>query len=165
MPRRPFNQACSIARTLEIVGERWSLLILRDMWVRGPRRFDQLQRNLTVARNILTDRLDTLIEGGVVERHLYQTKPDRYEYYLSETGKELVPALLALITWGDRHLAGKAGPPMILQHRGHDHLADPVTVCRVCGEEITINELEPVRGPGAPKRPARKPEAATRTSA
>ncbi|HEY4410626.1 MAG TPA: helix-turn-helix domain-containing protein [Acidimicrobiia bacterium] len=164
MPRRPFNQACSIARTLEIVGERWSLLVLRDMWVRGPRRFDQLQRNLTVARNILTDRLDTLIEGGVVERRLYQTKPDRYEYYLSEIGAELVPVLLSLVKWGDRHLAGKEGPPSLFRHKGHDHFADPVTVCRVCGDELTINELEPLPGPGAPKRPARKPAAARRSA-
>jgi DNA-binding HxlR family transcriptional regulator len=159
MPRRPFNQACSIARTLEIVGERWSLLVLRDMWIRGPRRFDQLQRNLTVARNILTDRLDTLVEGGVVERRLYQTKPDRYEYFLTEIGQELVPVLLSLVKWGDRHLAGKAGPPTLFQHKGHDHFADPVTVCRVCGDELTITELEPIPGPGTPKRPTRKPAA------
>jgi DNA-binding HxlR family transcriptional regulator len=164
MPRRSFNQACSIARTLEIVGERWSLLVLRDMWVRGPRRFEQLQRNLAVARNILTDRLDTLVEGGVVERRLYQTRPDRYEYFLSDIGQELVPALLSLLTWGDRHLSGKAGPPMLFQHRDHDHLADPMTVCRVCGDELTIGELEPVPGPGAPKRPARKPATTRKTA-
>src|SRR5581483_409358 len=165
MPRRSFNLTCSSARTLEIVGERWSLLVLRDMWARGPLRFDQLQRSLKVARNILTDRLDTLVEGGVVERRLYQTRPDRYQYYLSDTGKELVPALMLLLNWGDRHLAGRAGPPMLLHHRDHDHLADPVTVCRVCGDELNIETLEPVPGPGAPKRPARKPAAAGKAAA
>ena len=156
MPRRSFNQPCSLARTLEIVGERWSLLVLRDMWVRGPRRFDQLQRNLKVARNILTDRLQTLIEGGVVERRLYQSRPERYEYYLSEMGEELVPALFSLLNWGDRHLAGKAGPPMLFEHRDHNHLAAPMVVCRECGEELGMHDLEPKPGPGAPKRPARR---------
>jgi DNA-binding HxlR family transcriptional regulator len=164
VPRRSFNQACSIARTLEIVGERWSLLVLRDMWLRGPRRFDQLQRNLGVARNILTDRLETLVDGGVVERRLYQTRPDRYEYFLSDIGQELVPTLLSLLTWGDRHLSGTAGPPMLFQHRDHDHLAEPMTVCRVCREELTIGELEAVPGPGAPKRPARKPATTRKTA-
>lgn len=157
MPRRSFNQACSLARTLEIVGERWSLLVVRDMWIRGPRRFEQLQRNLLIARNILTDRLETLIEGGIVDRRLYQTGPERYEYFLTESGAELVPALLTFIGWGDRHLAGKAGPPVLFQHKDHDHLADPVTVCRACGEELGIDDLEAVPGPGSPKRPARKP--------
>jgi len=164
MPRRSFNLTCSIARTLEIVGERWSLLVVRDMWVLGPRRFDQLQRSLKVARNILTDRLDTLVEAGVVERRLYQSHPDRYEYFLSDIGQEFIPVLMSLMTWGDRHLAGRAGPPMLVQHRDHDHLAEPVTVCRVCGEELSVDKLEFAPGPGAPKRPARKP-AAPRKSA
>jgi DNA-binding HxlR family transcriptional regulator len=158
MPRRSFDLVCSLARSLEIVGERWSFLVLRDLWVLGPRQFDQLQRSLKIARNILTDRLETLVEGGVVERRLYQTRPERYEYSLSDVGEELVPVLHALTSWGDRHLSGKAGPPMLIQHRDHDHLAEPVTVCRACREELTMHELEVLPGPGAPKR-ARKPAA------
>lgn len=165
MPVRRFNQPCSIARTLEVVGERWSLLLLRDMWVRGPRRFDQLQRNNRIARNILSDRLDTLVSGGVVGRRLYQSGPDRYEYFLTEMGEELVPTLLSLVAWGDRHTAGEAGPPMLFQHRDHDHMVDPVTVCRHCGDELTMHDLEPVPGPGAPRRPARSPKPAAARSA
>jgi len=157
MPRRDFGLVCSLARSLEIVGERWSMLVLRDLWVVGPMRFDQLQRSLKIARNILTDRLETLIEGGVVERRLYQTRPDRYEYLLTEVGQEFVPVLALITRWGDRHFS-PAGAPYIFRHKDHDHAADPVTVCRQCGEELTIDELEVLPGPGAPKR-ARRPRA------
>jgi DNA-binding HxlR family transcriptional regulator len=147
VPRRSYHQTCSLARALEIVGERWTLLILRDMWISGPRQFDKLQRHLKVARNILTDRLDTLVEGGVVERRLYQTRPDRYEYLLSAAGEELVPALLSIVAWGDRHLAGPEGPPMLFDHG--DHPVDPVTVCATCGEPVAMRGLTPVPGPGS----------------
>ena len=167
MPRRSFDLVCSLARSLEVVGERWSFLVLRDLWVIGPRRFDQLQRSLKIARNILTDRLDTLVEGGVVERRLYQTRPDRYEYLLTPMGEELVPALLLITNWGDRHFSPQ-GEPYLFRHKDHDHLADPVTVCRHCGEELTIRELEIAPGPGQPKRPQRarrQPTRATQASA
>jgi DNA-binding HxlR family transcriptional regulator len=155
MPRRSFNQPCSLARTLEIVGERWSLLIVRDMWVRGPRKFEQLQRNNRIARNILTDRLETLVEGGIVERKLYQTRPDRYEYQLTETGRELVPTLLSLVSFGDRHLAGDAGPPLLIHHGDKGHPADPMVTCRHCGEELTMQDLVTEPGPGMPRRAPR----------
>jgi DNA-binding HxlR family transcriptional regulator len=136
-----------LARTLELVGERWSFLILRDLWVRGPRKFGQLQRNVNVARNVLSKRLRTLMAGGVVDRRLYHARPERYEYFLTEVGEELVPTLFNLLSWGDRHLAGEAGPPMLLRHRHHDHFADPVTVCRRCGDELTTESVHPVAAP------------------
>lgn len=156
MPRRSFELTCSLARSLEIVGERWSFLVLRDLWVLGPRRFDQLQRGLKIARNILADRLETLIEGGVVERRLYQTRPDRYEYVLTKVGEELVPVMHMISAWGDRHVSGASNAPMVFRHKDRDHLADPVTVCRCCREELSIDELEPLPGPGAPKRVRRQ---------
>ena len=130
-----------LAETLELVGERWSFLILRDLWVRGPRRFGQLQRNLLVARNILSSRLQKLVAGGVVGRRLYQDHPERYHYFLTDVGEELVPTLYNLLSWGDRHLAGEAGPPMLFRHRHHDHFAEPVTVCRQCGGELSPSSL------------------------
>jgi DNA-binding HxlR family transcriptional regulator len=130
-----------LAETLELVGERWTFLILRDLWIRGPRKFGQLQRNVSVARNILSNRLRKLVEGGIVDRRLYQSGPERYEYLLTAVGQELVPALLNVLVWGDRHLSGDAGPPMLFRHRDHDHVADPVTVCRDCGQELTSKSV------------------------
>lgn len=133
-----------LAQTLKVVGERWSFLILRDLWVLGPRRFGQLQRSLRIARNVLTRRLQTLMAGGVVDRAVYQEHPPRYDYFLTPEGEGLVPTLILLAIWGDRHLSGPAGPPMLLRHRNHGHLADPITVCRHCGEELTIHTLEAI---------------------
>jgi hypothetical protein len=117
-----------------------------------------LQRNLLVARNILSARLGKLMAGGVVDRRLYQAHPERYQYFLTGTGEELVPALYNLLSWGDRHLAGDAGPPMLFRHRHHDHFAEPVTVCRLCGGELTPSSLRAVAGPEEPAtdRPSRR---------
>jgi len=141
----PDGEADLLAQTLNVLGERWSFLILRDLWVRGPRRFGQLLRNLQISRNILARRLGTLLDAGVIGRRPYQQHPPRYDYFLTDAGGELVPTLLFLLGWGDRYLAGAAGPPMLFQHRGHEHLADPMTVCRLCGEELTVGVLEPSR--------------------
>src|SRR3982751_3153860 len=94
---------CSIARTLDIVGERWTLLILRDAF-NDVRRFEDFAAGLPVARNILTDRLQTLVAHGILERRRYQERPPRYEYRLTAKGMELYPVLIALLQWGDRHL-------------------------------------------------------------
>ena len=108
------GQNCSIARTLELVGERWSLLIIRDAF-RGLRRFDQFQVSLGIATNVLSSRLESLVEAGILERVRYQQRPDRYEYFLTGMGRDLRVPLLAIMDWGDRHLA-PAGPPVILNH-------------------------------------------------
>ena len=97
------GQDCSIARTLEIVGERWTLLIVRDAF-RGIRRFDDFQANLGVSRNVLTERLARLVEAGVLERVRYQERPERFEYVLTAKGRELRLALAALRQWGDKHV-------------------------------------------------------------
>src|SRR5207248_2119574 len=105
------GQNCSIARALEVVGERWTLLIVRDVFL-GVRRFDALQENLGVARNVLTDRLNRLVEEGIVERVRYSERPERYEYRLTRKGRELEIALIGLRQWGDKYVSEK--PPRLL---------------------------------------------------
>ena len=126
---------CSVARTLEVVGEWWSLLVLRDAF-KGVRRFDDFQRSLGIARNILADRLLTLVEQGVLERRLYQERPDRYEYRLTEKGRDLYPVIVSLMRWGDRWAADEIGPPIVLTHKdcGHDVL--PEMTCPECHEPV-----------------------------
>ena len=109
------NDRCSIARSLEIVGERWALLILREVFL-GIRRFDQMQQHLGIARNILADRLRTLVDHGILEQRLYQERPPRSEYRLTEKGIDLYPALMMLMAWGDKHLTGSRGPALALEH-------------------------------------------------
>src|SRR5919204_2812647 len=102
---------CSIARAMEILGERWTFLILREAFY-GVRRFSDMQRNLGIARNILSTRLQTLVNAGIFERKLYQEEPERYEYRLTQAGPDLYPAIVTLMRWGDEHLAGELGPPV-----------------------------------------------------
>jgi DNA-binding HxlR family transcriptional regulator len=113
------SRTCSIARTLEILGERWTVLVLRDLF-NGVHRFEDLQRHLNVARDVLAKRLNTLVEAGVVDRVAYQEAGARrrHEYRLTPAGRELRPALVALMDWGDKHLADPDGPPMVLEHVG-----------------------------------------------
>src|SRR5256714_8744497 len=111
MQRTNFRElaACSIARTLDVIGEPWSPLILRDVWA-GFSRFEQLQADLGISRKVLTERLNHLVDAGVLERRPYDNRP-RYEYHLTEKGLELFDVLMVMTTWGDKWLAGKAGPP------------------------------------------------------
>src|SRR3954471_9841647 len=115
--RRYDDQVCSIARSLEIVGERWTLLVLREAFL-GTRRFDDFQRSLGIARNVLTERLARLVDEGVLEGRRYQERPERYEYRLTEKGIELWPVMVHLLQWGDHHYPDEAGPPRVLTHRG-----------------------------------------------
>jgi len=134
---------CSIGRAMELLGERWTFLILREaFW--GVRRFTELQRNLGIARNILSNRLQTLVGAGILERRLYQADPERYEYRLSEMGRDLYPAFVAIKRWGDKHLAPGTTRPLVLRHScGHD--ADPHMTCSHCGEAIDARDVTPVR--------------------
>jgi DNA-binding HxlR family transcriptional regulator len=141
------GQVCSVARTLEVIGERWTILIIRDA-IRGKRRFDEFQASLGVARNILTVRLSRLCEAGILERQLYQEHPERYEYVLTAAGRELWPVLVALMGWGDRHLATQ-GPPLLLRHRGCGGLASAAVVCDTCGTQLELTDVEQAPGPGS----------------
>ena len=137
---------CSIFHTLTLLGDRWTLMVLREAFM-GVRRFTDMQRDLGVARNVLTDRLNHLVDAGVLERRQYQERPVRSEYRLTEMGKELQPAILALMQWGDRHLAPN-GPPVLLEHADCGHETEPLTVCAHCREPLTTRNVKPKRGPG-----------------
>jgi DNA-binding HxlR family transcriptional regulator len=138
------GQICSIARALEIVGERWTLLIIRDVFL-GIRRFDELQESLGVARNILTDRLNRLVDQGVLERVPYSQRPTRYEYRLTAKGRDLNIALSGLRQWGDRYLNEK--PPRLLRRKADKQ---PVIAAFVPKgtDVLRFDELELVPGPG-----------------
>ena len=134
--------SCSIGRAIEILGERWTFLILRESFY-GVRRFSDMQRNLGIARNILSTRLQTLVANGILERRLYQEEPPRHEYRLTEAGRDLYPAIVTLMRWGDRHLS--TDPPVVLRHNSCGHEADPLLVCAHCHEELDPHEVTPVR--------------------
>src|SRR5919202_5617483 len=104
----------SVTRAVRLLGDRWTFLILREAFY-GVRRFGEMARDLGVSRNILSRQLQTLVAHGVLERRLYRTDPERHEYVLSDAGRELYPAIAALMQWGDRHLAGPEGPPVVLR--------------------------------------------------
>ena len=146
------NQICSIARSLELVGERWTLLILRDAFL-GIRRFDDFQRDLGIARNVLADRLDRLVDEGILERRRYQERPERFEYRLTATGRDLWPVLHALATWGDRH-AAPDGPPRLFRHRGCGGEVTDRRTCSKCGAELEVARRRGARRAGPEGRVA-----------
>jgi len=149
------DDACSIARTLEVIGDRWTLLILRDAF-RGVRRFEDLHRDLGIARNILTDRLQKLVDHGVLERRPYHVRPVRYEYRLTARGFDLSPALVALMRWGDRYLCQDSGPPIVLTHAACGSPLDQTFVCWACDETVAPAAIRSRPGPGTvePVEPA-----------
>jgi DNA-binding HxlR family transcriptional regulator len=139
----------SVGRALGLVGERWTLLILREAFF-GVRRFGQLARNLNIPRPTLSSRLRTLVDAGLLERVLYARQPDRHEYRLTEAGRDLFPAIVALMRWGDAHFGGPDGPPIVLRHHTCGELADPHLSCRHCGGQIDARNVTPEPGPGSP---------------
>lgn len=139
--------ACSVARTAGLVADPWTLLVLRDLFL-GVTRFEQFRRDLGVATNVLTDRLDRIVEAGLVDREPYQDHPVRHEYRLTESGTDLYGALAALLAWGDQHLAPD-GPPMLLHHTTCDHATTPVVACHHCGTALTAADVRATPGPGA----------------
>src|SRR3954469_18453658 len=150
------TQVCSVARALEVVGERWSLLVLRDAFL-GVRRFDDFQRSLGVARNVLQSRLERLVEEGILERQLYQERPPRHEYRLTEKGVDLWPVIVALMKWGDRHLYPD-GPPVVIEHRDCGGQVDDRRICTRCGAPLEARDVRPRPGPGsAPDARQRRP--------
>lgn len=148
MQRTDFGgMACSIARTLDVIGEPWSPLILRDVWV-GMTRFDQLQADLGISRKVLTERLNHLVEHGVLERRPYDRRP-RHEYVLTEQGTELIDLLLVMNRWGNKWLAGEAGPPVLHRHRTCGEISVVDLRCAHCGEPMHAGDIDPLPGPGA----------------
>ena len=148
MQRTDFREmACSIARTLDVIGEPWSPLILRDIWV-GLARFEQLQADLGISRKVLTERLNHLVDRGVIERRPYDQRP-RYEYVLTERGRELVDVLMVMVAWGDKWLAGEAGPPVLYRHHACGEISHVDLVCANCGKPMHADDVEVLPGPGA----------------
>ncbi len=137
---------CSIAQTLEIVGEWWTLLVLRNISF-GQRRFEAIQADLGIARNVLSDRLSTLVDHGILTRSKYQDNPERFEYRLTPKGKDLIGVLFALMAWGDRWVAPD-GKPMVLTHLDCGHETDPIVACSHCGEELEWGHMRARGGPG-----------------
>ena len=142
------DQTCSIAATLEVVGERWSLLIVREVFL-GVRRFEEMQADLGIARNVLQARLTRLVDQGVLERRIYQARPPRHEYLLTEKGIDLWPTIVALMKWGDVHAARPAGPPVLLEHRDCGGAVDEHRICASCGARLSAGDVLAQPGPGA----------------
>jgi DNA-binding HxlR family transcriptional regulator len=145
---------CSVAQTLELVGEWWTLLVVRDLLL-GVTRFEALQEGLGISRNILTDRLRTLEEAGIVERHAYQDRPARYDYRLTEKGRDLWTVVNAVREWGDRWAAPE-GPPLEMVHRRCGHTTSAVLTCSHCREPLEYHELRMRAGPGGGELPERR---------
>ncbi|MGE0216180.1 winged helix-turn-helix transcriptional regulator [Mycolicibacterium sp.] len=137
----------SVERTLALVGERWTFLILREIFL-GVRRFGQLVRNLTIPRPTLSARLRSLVDNGLLVRVPYAQDPERFEYRLTDSGRDLFPAVVTLMQWGDRHLPVPEGPPLVLRHRNCGEVAEARLVCGHCGEDLAARDVTPEPGPG-----------------
>ena len=139
---------CSIARTLEVVGEWWTLLIVRDAFF-GVTRFEEWQERLGIARNVLTTRLETLVDAGVLERRVYDEGRDRADYVLTEKGRDLWSVMVMLRQWGDRWEAAPGGPPVAMVHDTCGETVEGALHCTGCGDRLELGELRLVDGPGA----------------
>ena len=152
---RSYGQYCTVAKALDVIGDRWTLLIIRDAFL-GLRRFDDFQRDLDIARNVLTDRLGRLVGEGILEKRRYQERPARFEYRLTDKGRELWPVTMALMHWGDRYYASE-GPPRVVRHRGCGGGVTQHLRCDRCGAELEARDVEAVFGPGARRHDAGAP--------
>jgi DNA-binding HxlR family transcriptional regulator len=160
MPIEAFaQQNCSIARPLSILGERWTILVLREISL-GNRRFDGIQEELGVATNVLSARLGTLVDEGILEKTPYGDHSARFEYRLTEKGADLQPILLAFLRWGDTYTAGKAGPPLETVHADCGHVFHMLPTCSHCGEEVKPASVRTRPGPGANKHQRLRAKAA-----
>ena len=150
--RRPADlshrfQADSVSQALELIGDHWTLMILREALF-GVRRYGQFARNLGIPRPTLSSRLRSMVDSGLLERVLYARDPDRHEYRLTEAGRDLLPVAALLMRWGDKYLAGPEGPPVVLRHDECGQLAEPTLMCGKCGKQITAYNVSPEPGPG-----------------
>jgi DNA-binding HxlR family transcriptional regulator len=146
------DMPCSVAQCLEIVGEWWSMLVVRDA-ILGIKRFDEFQTRLGIARNVLTQRLNKLVAAGVLDKQRYQEHPPRYDYVLTEKGRDLWPVITTLRQWGDRY-AAPGGAPIAVVHQHCGHAGAFVLICAHCGERVTHRDVKATPGPGARKKPA-----------
>lgn len=145
------RENCTLEATASIVGDRQTLLVLREGFLR-VRRFGELQRNTGLARNILADRLQALVGNGILERREYQTRPQRFEYRLTQKGLDLYPILLGLMEWGAKYETGEEGPLVELRHTACGTVGLPHLACPGCGEPVTARDMEALPGAGAVRR-------------
>lgn len=139
---------CSVAKALEVIGERWSLLIVRSV-MHGNRRFGEMQESLGIARNVLSARLQRLVDEEILERRAYQESPPRYEYFLTQKGLDLWPALIALLNWGDRYSPDPDGPRRLIVHKECGGTVSERGICESCGKVLAARDAKQVPGPGA----------------
>lgn len=151
LPREYSAENCSIARTLEILGDRWTALILRSALV-GNRRFEDFLRRHDIARNVLADRLARLTDEGILEKRPYQERPLRHEYRVTQKGLDLWPVLIAMVGWGDKYYAPN-GPPRVMEHDGCGGELVQTLTCSACGESVRTDQVSTRPGPGA-RQPA-----------
>ena len=142
------EEQCSVARTVAVIGDRWSLLILRDCFLR-VRRFEDFQARLGITRHVLADRLKKLVRCGVLRRVPYQSAPRRHEYILTQKGLDLHPILIAIVHWGDVHMVDERGRPRLYEHKRCGQMFDPVMTCSACREPLSARDVRVHPGPGA----------------
>jgi DNA-binding HxlR family transcriptional regulator len=145
------RDACSVASTLEVIGERWTMHVLREAFL-GVRRFEDFRRNIGVARNILSDRLNTLVAEGILRRELYSEHPPRHEYRLTRKGIDLYGILIELMKWGNRWSPNEEGPAVVLRHRDCGAVIEPALTCPDCGQEVHAWDLQALPGPAMAAR-------------
>jgi DNA-binding HxlR family transcriptional regulator len=150
------EEPCSLARTIGVIGDRWSLLILRECFLR-TRRFEGFQSALGITRHLLAERLKKLVRQGVLRRIPYQESPKRHEYILTQKGLDLYPVMMALVHWGDTHMVDERGRPLLHEHRNCGKTFDPVMVCSECGEPLLAKQVHTHPGPGARPASAKPP--------
>jgi len=135
------QQDCSVAQALSVVGDRWTMLILKEAFMR-VRRFEDFLERTGAPRPVLADRLKTLVDNGVLEKRLYSERPDRFEYRLTEKGLDLWPVLISLLRWGDKWMTGKEGPPVEVRHKTCGHAIHPELACPECGDWLQATDME-----------------------
>jgi DNA-binding HxlR family transcriptional regulator len=148
------GQDCSVARTVSVIGDRWTLLVLRDCFMR-VRRFEHFQDRLGITRPLLADRLRKLVKAGVLEKIAYQDNPPRHEYRLTKRGLDLHPVIMAMVHWGDAHMAPDGQRPLLHRHKACGHLFDPVMTCSACAAPVGARDV--TIEPGSPLASARQP--------
>lgn len=144
------NLEDSVGRATQLLGDRWTFLILREAFF-GTRRFNEFAQNLGLSRNILSNRLKMLVAQGIFEERPYGPSKARNEYRLAQAGRDIFPIVVALLQWGDKHLAGSHGPSIVLEHTPCGNNADPLLTCRACHQPIELGEIVPTPGRGASK--------------
>jgi len=149
------DMPCSVARSLAVLGDRWTLLIIRSAFLR-VRRFADLQAQLGIPKHVLSVRLNRLVEDGVLQRVPYQDAPPRYEYKLTGKGRDLYPVIIMLTAWGDKWLDGGHGAPLLYRHKACGEIFTPVPACSACGEPVGAHDVTLEAGPGLAAHAARR---------